>query len=96
MCLFPFPTLQQHTTLNRYYEIYSVLLPVCMAVKGVEVVCKYCGRIFVYDWNSHFQHIILITGVHFNSLTQKLFVLRTACYYILWWYNKKSNHILDH
>lgn len=83
MCLFPFPTLQQHTTLNRYYEIYSVLLPVCMAVKGVEVVCKYCGRIFVYDWNSHFQHIILITGVHFNSLTQKLFVLRTACYYIL-------------
>jgi len=34
--------------------------------------------------------------VHFNFLTQKLFVLRTVCYYILWWHKKESNHILDH
>jgi hypothetical protein len=49
-----------------------------MVVKGVEVICKYCSRIFVYDWNSHFQYIILITWVHFNFLTQKLFILQTV------------------
>lgn len=65
MCLFPLPTLQQHTTLKRYYESYYVLLPVCMAVKGVEVICKYCGRIFVYDWNSHFQHINHMSTLQF-------------------------------
>jgi hypothetical protein len=78
------------------YEIYSVLLRVHMVVKGVEVICKYCSRIFIYDWNFYFQHIILITWVPFNFLTQKLFILQTVCYYILWWHKKESNHILDH
>jgi hypothetical protein len=31
--------------IQKYYEIYSILLPMCIVGMAVEV-CKYCSRVF--------------------------------------------------
>jgi hypothetical protein len=37
----------------QYYEIYCVLLSICTVAMAIEVICKYCGRVFGCDSNPH-------------------------------------------
>ena len=38
----------------RHFEIYTILLPLCVVATAVKVMCTYYGRIFEYDLNTHF------------------------------------------
>jgi hypothetical protein len=78
--LFPAADLTENS--QRYYEIHSVLLPICTVAKAVKAMCKNCSRISGYDSNPCSQPFI-ITQLNFNFLTWVVFLRYSSNDYTL-------------
>jgi len=61
----------------RHFEIYTILLPLCVLATAVTVMRTYYGRIFGYDLNTHFQPFSFEVCKQINFFIVLLFFLQS-------------------
>jgi hypothetical protein len=76
---------QTYQRTQRYFEIYSVLLPVCTVATAVKVTCWYCGRVFGRNSNPRSQSF-----ANYISSNRALFLFEVTVHCDA---NKKKNQI---